>query len=140
MIFTVDRRLNACLDQMMLSPNQSSVRPLVFVTVTIISLIMFCYPWRRHPTGGSPRNLWTSGHHHWDLNWSAPSVSIDVLEWDRTAYGILWSYLVVDRGIGHPAWYARFDPRVLIVYVVGAFVIGGVAAFLFRGTNKHDRA
>ena len=124
----------------MSSSNQSSVRTLIFSSVTIISLIVFCYPWRRHPTGAIPENLWTRGHHHCDFNWSTPSASTDVLEWDRTAYGIFWSYLVVDRGIGHPAWYARFDPRVLVVYLVGAFVIGGVAAFLIQGTNKHERA
>jgi hypothetical protein len=106
--------------------------------VATFTLLILCFPWHNYPTGGISYNLWTSSKDPWNINWAYPDNSGRVLHWNRTEYGIYWNYLVIDNGIGHPAWYARLDLRVLIIDIlIAAFV--GAATFIILNTSRTRR-
>jgi hypothetical protein len=106
--------------------------------ITALTLLILCFPWQRHPTGGISDNLWTSSKDPWNINWANPDNSGRVLLWDRSEYGIHWHYLVIDKGIGHPAWYARLDLRVLIINIMIAVFIGAIT-FIILNTGRTRR-
>lgn len=97
----------------------------VFLGVTLAALVLLCLPWRTTSVHTYARNLWTARSEPWDFNWAEPSTSSDLLKWRRHEFGARWSVLVVDRGIDHPAWHARFDSGVFVLYALTAAVVGG---------------
>ncbi|HVE16431.1 MAG TPA: hypothetical protein VNB29_06830 [Chthoniobacterales bacterium] len=86
----------------------------------IVTFLVFFLPWHNYRTAGISYNLWTSSTDPWNLNWGRADHSDRVLLWERSEFGPVFNYLVIDRGVGHPAWYARLDLRVLILDLIAA--------------------
>jgi hypothetical protein len=95
--------------------------------IAILAFLFVFLPWRHYQTAGISYNLWTSSTDPWNLNWGRADHSDRVLLWTRTEFGPVFNYLVIDRGVRHPAWYARLDLRVLILDVFAATLVGGAA-------------
>ena len=105
---------------------------LISASVALLLLLVCLVPHASHRVNAYPENLWTSSG-----NFSNPTTTREVLEWDRTEYGVFWTWLVRDGCTSEPAWYLRAEPRYLTLYV-GVAVVAGIAAFFLigRGTKQ----
>lgn len=100
-------------------------------SVFLIVLLICLLPHKSDTVGAYPENLWTSPGH-----FSHPSTTREVLEWNRTEYGVVWAWLVHDSSKSEPAWYVRIEPRYLIIYAGGALLSGLATLFLTDRRNK----
>lgn len=99
----------------------------MFACVTLGILAIELLPHATHTTSAYPENLWTSGG-----QFGEPSKTQALLYWNRTEYGIIWAWLVHDSSRTESAWYARIEPRYLMLYAGGAFIGGLVSIILIR--------
>lgn len=51
---------------------------------------------------------------------------MEILDWNRTQYGIKWAWLVVDREVGGKGWSARMEPKAIIIYFMMAVSVGAI--------------
>lgn len=80
-----------------------------------IAVLVGCLvPHRSGVVSAYQENLWTSSRDGWGSP-VARDKEMEILDWDRTQYGIKWAWLVVDREAGGKAWFARVEPRALVV-------------------------
>jgi hypothetical protein len=107
-------------------------RILISAGVTLGILAIGLLPNATHTTSAYPENLWTSGG-----QFGEPSKTQALLHWKRTEYGLPWAWLVRDTCTTEPAWYARIEPRYLVLYSAVA-LFGGVAATLFIRLKKRQ--
>ena len=104
------------------------------VGVTLAVLVLGLLPHATHQTSAFPENLWTHGG-----QFGNPSKTLEILEWNRTEYGVLWAWLVYDSCTSESAWYARIEPRYLAVYAGGAVFAGLAAMTAFSRKGKGKR-
>ncbi len=105
---------------------------LIPVCVILGILVLCLLSHSSHKISAYPENLWTSGG-----QFSEPSETRAVLDWNRTEYGVLWAWLVHDSCTSESAWYMRIEPRSLVLYVAGALLGGLVSIFLISpGKNQ----
>jgi hypothetical protein len=105
---------------------------LIFACVTLSILAIGLLPHTTHTTSAYPENLWTSGGH-----FGEPSKTQAILRWSRTEYGLPWAWLVHDTCTTEPAWYARIEPRYLVLYSAVSLV-GGAASIIFITLRKRQ--
>jgi hypothetical protein len=96
----------------------------IAVCIWLVVVTLFCIPFHRSFVAAMPENLWTRAEAY---SWHSSISSRDALPFQRTEYGLIWHFLVIDRGQGHPHWSARLEPRALLAYGF----IGVIVAFLF---------
>jgi hypothetical protein len=105
---------------------ESSSRCLLLAIGIWLAVVAFmCAPFHRSSVTAMPENLWTRAQNY---SWQSPILSQDVLSFQRTEHGLIWHFLVIDRGQGHSHWSARVEPRALIAY---AFIASIVASSFF---------
>lgn len=94
---------------------------LIALLVAAMSLCLLLIPHKEHRTSASPDNLWTH-----DGAWKQPSLSGEMLQWNRTEYGLHWAWLVHDTEVGGRSWYAKAAPQYLCIYLLasGALALG----------------
>ncbi len=105
-------------------------RILIFTCLTLGILAIGLLPHTAHTTSAYPENLWTSRR-----RLGKPSTTQALLHWNRTEYGLSWAWLVRDTCTSEPAYYARIEPRYLVLYSAVA-LLGGVASIVFIGLQK----
>ncbi len=105
-------------------------RILVSACVTLGVLAICLLPHAAHTISTYPENLWTSTG-----QFSEPSKTQELLDWNRTEYGVLWAWLVHDSCTTESAWYVRIEPRYFLLYSGGAF-LGGVFSIIVGGLRK----
>ena len=97
----------------------------VFVSLVsfIAAAVLLLAPFRTRETGAYPENLWTSNG-----QWSRPAIAAQMFRCERTEVGLIWPWLVYDKGISEDAWYLKLDQRVLVfnVLVAASFSISCV--------------
>lgn len=85
---------------------------IIAIAVMIGLACVFLVPFKTKQTSALPENLWTSRG-----AWQHPSSKVEILAWKRTEYGLLGAWLVIDKGVIEPAYYARLDPKYLVLYI-----------------------
>lgn len=109
-------------------------RTALFFCVILSILAITLLPHATHATRAYPENLWTRGG-----PFGEPSNTQAMLDWNRTEYGFPWAWLVHDACVTEPSWYARIEPRYLLLYTTVAF-FGGVVSMVLFGLPKKTAA
>jgi len=86
-----------------------------------------------------PVNLYTSKG-----QWQHPPPNVDVqawsrtfVAWNRTEYGLFRVWLVIDRGVTEPAYYARLSPPALILDIFVSLGLTALILILLRVRAKN---
>lgn len=61
---------------------------------------------------------------------------MEILDWNRTQYGIKWAWLVVDRELGGEAWSARVEPKAVLIYLFVSGLLGAASSFAIYRITK----
>lgn len=86
-----------------------------FYALCFAVLVVCLVPHRSNVVDALQANLWTTSRGGWGSP-VMPGKEMEIVDWDRTQYGIKWAWLVVDREAGGEAWSARVEPRALLAY------------------------
>jgi len=114
---------------LMLGNKMKRILIAAFITLGILAVCLL--PNASHTIGAYPENLWTSGG-----QFGEPSKTQALLDWNRTAYGARWAWMVYDSCTNESAWYVRIEPRYLVLYSTVA-LFGGLVSFVLSGLQKN---
>lgn len=104
-------------------------KAVLIATVVAVAILAVCLlPHRQSRVDAYQENLWTSTRHGW-ASPVAQGREMEVIQWDRTEYGIQWAWLVVDREAGGEAWSARMEPKAVLIYLLASGLAGIASVF-----------
>jgi hypothetical protein len=106
-----------------------------FYALCFAAFAVCLVPHRSSVVDALQANLWTTSRGGWGSP-VAPGQEMEIVDWNRTQYGIKWAWLVMDRQADGEAWSARVEPRALLAY--GALPVAVLAgAYLLERRRKH---
>ncbi|OAI56376.1 hypothetical protein AYO49_00825 [Verrucomicrobiaceae bacterium SCGC AG-212-N21] len=102
--------------------------------VFLVAGTCFFAPSQARPISAYPDNLFTS-----DGQWKNPSNKpTQMFKAMRTEHGWPHAWMVVDRGVEEPAWYAKRHDGLVCVYMGCSLVLGG-SVFLWLARGRATR-